>query len=125
MKKADSYKFVFIVGDYGPEHNEILSIHKTYPGAFKAWNKLRLELLKEARHMFQFSKDDAKKSLERSKWGDNKPFTQDNVDYFKEIAERGDEMYYKIIANLSCEDPKKIDNYPQHTPYIHKEKVKD
>jgi len=30
-----------------------------------------------------------------------------------------------MIEKLSCEDPKKIDNYPQETPYIHKEEIED
>ena len=43
-------EFVYLIGDCGPEHNNVLSIHKTYEGALKAWNKLRLELLKDAKH---------------------------------------------------------------------------
>jgi len=43
-------EFVYLIGDCGPEHNNALSIHKTYEGALKAWNKLRLELLKDAKH---------------------------------------------------------------------------
>lgn len=40
---------VYIVGDHGPEHNSVRSIHKTYKGALKAWNKIRLYLLREAK----------------------------------------------------------------------------
>ncbi len=29
---------VYIVGDYGPEHNAIKSVHRTKTGALKAWN---------------------------------------------------------------------------------------
>ncbi len=40
---------IYIVGDNGPEHNTIRNIHKTYAGALKEWNKLRKELLDEAK----------------------------------------------------------------------------
>jgi len=33
---------VYIVGDSGPEHNMVLSIHKIYGNAFKMWNAHRL-----------------------------------------------------------------------------------
>ena len=29
---------VYIVGDDGPEHNEVISIHKDYKNALKVWN---------------------------------------------------------------------------------------
>jgi hypothetical protein len=77
---------VYIVGDHGPEHNSIKSVHKTYEGALKSFTALRKELLKKA-----------KSHLKEG------PF---------------EEMYERIIKNLSCEDPKKIDNYPHETPYI-------
>ncbi len=85
---------IFIVGDCGPEHNSIKSVHKTYKGAFKAWNDLRLYLLQQVQH---FSKNDKEDK----------------------------EMWEKIIKNLSCEDPEKIDNYPHETPYISEYEVKD
>jgi len=78
---------VYVVGDDGPEHNSIRSIHRTYEGALKAWNELRIELLQNAQA-----------SLE-------KDFT--SMD-----------MYQRMVKNLSCEDPEKIDNYPHETPYI-------
>jgi len=81
---------VYLVGDRGPEHNSIRSIHRTRDGAFKAWNELRLELLREAKA------------------------------YLKNASNGfGKEMYERIVKNLSRKDPKKIDNYPHETPYIH------
>ncbi len=79
---------IYLVGDNGPEHNSVHSAHKTYKGAFMAWNELRLRLLGYA-----------KASLKSS-------------DKFSR------EMYAEMVKNLSCKDPKKIDNYPQETPYI-------
>ena len=119
-------EFVYLVGDCGPEHNTVLSIHRTYEGALKAWNRLRIELLKDAKHMLQSSKEDARKHLEKGKWDtEDKPFSQDTVNYFNKIAENGNEIYLEMIEKLSCEDPKKIDNYPQETPYIYKEEIED
>jgi len=84
---------IYIVGDHGPEHNSIQSVHKTREGALKAWNRHRLYLLQDAR---KFSKG--------SKYGKS--------------------MCKEIIKNLSCKDPKKIDNYPHETPYIQEMEVK-
>ncbi len=79
---------IYIVGDHGAEHNSVYNVHKTYKGAFKAWNRLRLELLRSA-----------KSNLKNHKTTDK-------------------EMWQRIVASLSCKDPKKIDNYPHETPYI-------
>ena len=49
---------VYVVGNAGPEHNTIHSIHKTQMGALKAWNKLRLELLTEAKSALKGNKED-------------------------------------------------------------------
>ncbi len=46
---------VYVVGHHGPEHNDVISLHRTHAGAFKAWNKVRLELLATAK---RFAKDD-------------------------------------------------------------------
>jgi len=85
---------IYIVGDCGPEHNSVLNIHKSYSGALKAWNKLRLELLNKAKY------------------------------YLKKSDTWGREMYEEMVKNLSCTDPKKIDNYPHETPYINEYKLK-
>ena len=121
MKNKES---VYLVGDNGPEHNFVSSVHKSYVGAFKAWNKIRLELLEEAKHGLKFSKEDAKRSLKKGKWDhENKPFSKETINYFKKIADKGENMYLEMIENLSCKDPKKIDNYPQNTPYIEEKEV--
>lgn len=84
---------VYVVGDHGPEHNHIRSIHKTYKGALREWNKLRLELLRKARSFMKKDKFDK-------------------------------EMWKRMIKNLSCRNPKKIDNYPHETPFIEEWEVK-
>lgn len=42
MFMGDSMK-VYVVGHHGPEHNVLISIHKTRKGALNAWNKIRLD----------------------------------------------------------------------------------
>jgi len=91
-------KKIFIVGDYGPEHYTIISIHKTKEGALKTWNKHRLELLEQA-----------KESLERNK--------KDH----QEIRE----MYERMVKNLSEEDPETIDNGAHNTPFLQEYKVEE
>lgn len=89
---------IYIVGDDGPEHNSIHSVHRTYEGALKVWNDLRLDLLERA-------KSSLKSSLKR------------------DSSSR--EMWQRMANHLSCEDPKKIDNYPHETPYIREYEVKE
>jgi len=86
---------IYVVGDHGPEHNSIFCIHKTYEEAFKSWNKLRKNLLDNAKY------------------------------YLKKSDKYSKEMYERIVENLSCENPKIIDNYPHETPYIIEEELKD
>lgn len=89
---------VFAVGDDGPEHNWICSIHKTYEGALKAWNEHRLELLREA---------------------------EESLDYAKSKEKIWIDMYASSVKKLSCEDPEKIDNYPHKTPYLRAYEVRE
>lgn len=84
---------VFVVGVSDAEANEVKSIHSTYDGAFKAWNKERKELIKQFKRM---------------------KFYEVSQGHSHEY----DNTWNKNINNLLCEDPKKIDNYPQETPYI-------
>jgi len=49
---------IYVVGHHGPEHNQIISIHKSREGAVKAWNKVRLRLLNEAKRLAKSSKYD-------------------------------------------------------------------
>lgn len=127
MKKTTKNKeFVYLVGHSGPEHDFVMGVHKSYNGAFKAWNKLRLDLLEEAKRGLKYSKEDAKRSLKKGKWNDeDKPFSKETTDYFKKIADNGNSMYLEMIEKLSCEDPKKIDNYPQDTPYVREQEIED
>ena len=85
---------VYVVGHDGPEHNTIRSIHRTYEGALKAWNELRIELLQRAQS-------------------------------FLEKETRSKEMWQRMVENLSCEDPEKIDNYPHETPNIREYEVEE
>lgn len=32
--------------------------------------------------------------------------------------DKKEEMWHRMVKNLKCKDPKKIDNYPNETPYI-------
>lgn len=114
---------IFIIGDDGPEHNHIHSIHKTHEGALKVWNKLRLELLTEAKRMLKWDKEEARKTLKRGTWFDGKKLSKDNIKYFRDKTKNGDEMYIRMIKQLSCKDPRKIDNYPHDTPYIHEHEI--
>ena len=86
---------VYLVGDNGPEHDSVRSIHKTRAGALKAWNELRLELLEEAKERLG---------------SENCTFK---------------ELWQEMVKNLECEDPDKIDNYPHDTPYIHEWDVEE
>lgn len=90
---------IFIVGHDGPEHNHIESLHQTQEGALKAWNDLRLELIKDAEVMLEFCKEDGKNF--------------------------GTEIYSDMIKKLRCDNPDEIDNYPHETPYIQKWEVKE
>ena len=87
---------IFVVGDSGPEHNNVISIHRTYEGALKAWNRRRLELIEEAQSYLKSMTSESEK-----------------------------EMYERIIKNLSCEDPERIDNYPQETQNITEKKLQE
>ena len=49
---------VYFVGDHGPEHNSIHSVHKIYEGALKAWNELRVSLLQDAQSFLEKDRTD-------------------------------------------------------------------
>lgn len=84
---------IYLVGHCGCEHDTLISVHKTYDGAFKAWDKLRLELL-----------EDAKSRLNSEFCG---------------------QMYAEMVTNLSCTDPKAIENFPHETPYLREDVLRD
>ena len=48
---------VYLVGDYGPEHYDVKSVHRTKAGALKAWNKHRLCLLHSAKDLLERDKE--------------------------------------------------------------------
>jgi acyl-CoA reductase-like NAD-dependent aldehyde dehydrogenase len=87
---------VYLVGDHGPEHSHVISVHKTKEGALKAFQARRMELLEEAK--------------ERLKQGDS--------DWAKE-------MFKETVKNLSEKNPDKIDNGAQETPFIRKMELKE
>lgn len=97
-KKVRNKTEVYVVGDSGPEHNTISSIHRTYNGAFVAWDKHRKELQRHAKEILSNSVNSCSSTKE---------------------------MYERIVKSLSCKDPKKIDNYPHETPYIQEYEVND
>lgn len=84
---------VYVVGISDAESNHIVSIHETYEGGLKVWNKEREEYIKV---------------YKRIKF------------YYvtRGLSHSYDDSYNELIENLSCEDPTKIDNYPLETPYI-------
>jgi hypothetical protein len=51
---------VYIVGEWGPEINTILSIHRTKEGIMKAWEKRRLEMLGGAKSRIKSSPENKK-----------------------------------------------------------------
>ena len=89
---------VFVVGVSDAESTHIVSIHKTYEGALKAWNKEREGYIKVYRRIkFYYVSHGYSHSY--------------------------DDSYNRLIKNLQCEDPIKIDNYPHETPYIEEYEV--
>jgi len=115
---------VFLVGHSGPEHQWVEGVYKNKEDALKVFEKIRLDLLANAKHMMEWSKEDAQEHLKKGTWFDGKPFDDGNISYFKELANHGSEMYKEIIERLSEPDPDKIDNYPQETPFIKEEELK-
>ena len=83
---------IYLVGDCGPEHNSVYYTCKTKKQALKRFQELRKDLLKEKKEHLKY-------------WNDK----GENF---------GQEMYEKMIKNLSEEDSQKIDNFPHETPYI-------
>ena len=91
-------KKIFVVGDYGPEHHIIKSIHKTKEGSLKAWNKHRLEMLANAKASLERNKNDLKETRE---------------------------MYEEEVKNLSCEDPETMDNGALDTPFLEEHTLRE
>ena len=94
MKQKKNY--IYLIGICGWDHLEITSAHKSYKGAMKAWNKIRLNFLKETKEFLK---------LENSKI---------NKDFYK----RG-------IKDLSCKEPEKMHNHAGDQPYMQKIELQD
>jgi hypothetical protein len=114
---------VYLVGDCGPEHDSLYEIYLNKDKALAAFQELRLNLLEHAKNGLQSSKEDAEKRVESGVWYGGEKMSEESIQYFKNIIEKGDDMYLEMIKNLSEEDPEKIDNYPQETPYIKEQEV--
>jgi len=114
---------VFLVGTADCESDMLLAIYANKEKALVAYHENRLELLEQAKHSFEWSKERAKKDLEENKDYEGKPYSDDMITYLKDQAENGDSMYLDMIKNLSEEDPDKMSNYPSDTPYLREEIV--
>lgn len=89
MKKKQNNNIVYLVVISAADDFVVKSIHKTYSGSLKRWDEVRQELIKNMK--------EEKNQLS------SKIFNM---------------MYMPMIKNLSCDDPKKINNYPHDTPRI-------
>jgi hypothetical protein len=114
---------IYLVGDCGCEHDNLTEIHLNYDKAFAAFQEHRKELLEEAKSGFNWSKEDAKRMLKENKNHDGEPWDDEMIEYLKDKAENGDDMYLDMIKKLSEEDPEKIDNFPHDTPYLREEEA--
>jgi hypothetical protein len=85
-------KEVWLVGHWGPEHDVVKYCCVNKEVALKHFHIVREELLKDAKDMLEYDK-------------------QEGYDV---------EMFSKMIEKLGEQDPDKIDNYPHETPYIKK-----
>ena len=91
---------IYLIGVSDAEANRVVSIHKTYDGALKVWNKERKELIKLYKRMKFMEVARGWSHNYNNNWNDN-------------------------IIKLFCEDPKTIDNYPLDTPYISEFELED
>ena len=117
-------RIIYLVGHSGPEHQWVKGAYDSYDKALKVFQKIRLDLLDNAKSSLEWSKKDAKEHLDKGVWYDGEKISEESLKHFKDTADKGSEMYIEIIERLSETDPDKIDNYPQETPYIHKEELK-
>ena len=88
---------VYLVGHQGPEHDYVEGVYRNYEDALVTFEKIRLDLLKDAEKGLKYAQKE-------SRWSVG--------------------MYKEIIKKLGEKDPKKIDNYPQETPYIKEQELK-
>ena len=114
---------VYIVGDCGPEHDSVIGIYANKEKALIAFHEHRLSLLANAKRGLESSKKDAKDRVAKGFWFDGEKISDESMVHFKREAEFGDDMYLEMIKNLSEEDPEKMNNYPQETPYLREQEV--
>lgn len=117
---------IYEVGHCGPEHNIIYYRTFRKSKAIKLFQKVRIDLLQDARHMLKYGKTEAKETLKlnyRRYDGDKIPLSKDDKKYYKDIAKNGEDMYVGIVKALKEKDPEKIDNYPHDTPFLSKEYI--
>mgnify|MGYP003395239071 CR=1 FL=1 len=115
MKKlveSNISKYVYVIGISDAEANSIISIHLTYKGALKVWDKERLGLIEQEEHMKNLNKK-YNKIIENSH-----PKGESHGLYCNDSEDRA-------IFNFSCEDPTQINNYPNETPYITKYELEE
>lgn len=87
-------QLVYLVGIASCESNEVVSIHLTKDGALAVFHRERIRLLADAKRFFENSKQR------------------------RDIYPDGDQMYARMITNLSNEDPETIGNGPHDVPWI-------
>ena len=109
-KKTVSPK-IYMIGNDGCEHSYTMYVCFTYKTALFYWNDVRKDLLTHAREMNRWSIKEAKKHYA-------KETNEDSKKYYKKIIDNGDDMYNRMIKNLKCKDPRKMDNYPQDSPFL-------
>ena len=118
---------VYEIGHYGPEHNMVYYRVFRKSKALKLFEKVRLDLLADARHMLAYNKRCARKILKQGYDEydeEKKPLDADAIKYYTKEAKYGDEMWMRMIKSLKEKDPEKIDNYPHETPFLNKEHIK-
>ena len=101
---------VWLVGDCGPEHDRVVSVHRTYAGALKAFQEHRIGLLNQAK--------------DHLAWAEEQRLKEPAATAEKEEGRSWlDSMWQEMVERLSEEDPEKIDNFPHETPYIREMEV--
>jgi len=58
-------------------------------------------------------------------WNELRKSYLEYVKSFLKNDKHDHEMWQRMVDNLSCDDPEKIDNYPHETPYIEGWKIQE
>ena len=84
---------IYLVGDEGPEHCNVIKVFFKYENALAFFQEHRKDILKQMAELKEYwQKEDPRR------WA---------ID-----------MYDEMITKLSDENPRTIDNYPHETPFI-------